>query len=56
MTASAFGCLTINVPNPFCIVRAYKVSGVPGVDPNAAKTLSNCLAYNNAVYGVLAYV
>lgn len=56
MTTSAFGCLAIDVPNPFCIVRAYKVSGTPGIDPNAVQTLKNCLAYNNAVYGTLVYV
>jgi hypothetical protein len=45
LSKSAFACIAqtqhLYEPGPFVIVRIYKVSGTPGVDPNAVQTLIN---------------
>jgi len=60
LSKAALACLaTENIlPNqnhPFIIVRAYKVSGIPGIDPNAAPTFSNVKAANPN-YALLSYI
>jgi hypothetical protein len=45
LTKTAFSCIAstqhLYEPGPFAIIRIYKVSGTPGVDPYAVQTLIN---------------
>jgi len=42
LTQTAFSCLA-EVYN-YAFIRAYKVSGTPGIDPNAMQTILNAQA------------
>jgi len=58
LTRVAFSCLANDllkgVVVPFVIVRVYKVSGTPGIDPHALLTLHNVNAVGG--YAVESYM
>ena len=60
LSKAAFDCLGTSSRqatghDPFVFFRIYKVSGTPGVDPNAAQALANARA-SSVAFGILSYI